>query len=475
MTTANDRNFAPSFPRIRRRVRRGVTAVLAMLFLVLIGVLSLGFYASTNVSMQLAKNDQKAAKALFAAESGVRFMRYHLRYVSVTPANDPNQMMTDLYNDMCAVFNSTGNLGSNTISFANNTIKIPAESGRFIPLDTTENTGFAVTITNVGGGASSIVCKVIGVTGSGSHARDKGVQLTFTRAPNTSSIFDNAVAAKGKIVMSKGTLGGVSGISPNTIASVTSALDANNALVMTGGTIGGNVGVLDTAYANITGGSVHGTSSVATMLANGYLSAVANPEFPVIDTTVFAPYATTTYSGSSTLSNIVIPPNTDPKFTGNVTINGILYVRSPNKIEFRGNTTLAGFIVFENTGNTSGNKIDLSGNFSVANLPAGAQYDSLRTITGVAIVAPTTALTMTGSADSNFRGNVIVGTFANGGSADIQFDSGSLIAMEDSVTAVNFNGKTVKWKSTGTSNQPSTGVTYSSHFNPSGGTYLELN
>jgi Tfp pilus assembly protein PilX len=457
------------------RIRRGVTAVLAMLFLVLIGVLALGFFASTTVSMQLAKNDQKGAKALFAAESGVQFMRYHLRHVTVTSSTDANQMMTDLYNDMCAVFNGTGNLGTNTVGFSNNTITIPAEAGKYIPLDGTENTGFSVTISNVGGGATSIVCKVIGSTGSGTTARDKGVQLTFTRAPNTTSIFDNAVAAKGKVVMSKGSLGGVSGISPDTIASVTSALNASNAMVMSGGAIGGNVGVLDTAFASITGGTIHGTSSVATMLANGYLSAVSNPEFPTIDTSVFLPYATSTYSSGSTLSNMVIPPNTNPKFTGNATINGIVYVKSPNTIEFRGNTTLAGFIVFENTGDTTVNKIDMKGNFSVANLPSGSQYDALRAISGVAIIGPTAALTMSGSADSNFRGNVIVGTFVNGGSADIQFDSGSLVAMEDTVTAVNFNGKTVKWKSTGSSNQPSTGLTYSSHFNPSGGTYLELN
>ena len=47
--------------------------------------------------------------------------------------------------------------------------------------------------------------------------------------------------------------------------------------------------------------------------------------------------------------------------------------------------------------------------------------------------------------------------------------------MKDSGTAVTFNGKTVKWKNTGKNNQPSAGVTYSNHFTPSGGTYLELN
>jgi hypothetical protein len=268
----------------------------------------------------------------------------------------------------------------------------------------------------------------------------------------------------------------VTGISPNTIASMTSAMTSTGAFTMSGGAIGGDVGVMDLDYANISGGTVHGTSSVVTMVANGYLSETSAPEFPVINTTVFEQYATNTYtSGKTTLSNMVIPPNTNPDFTGNVTVQGIVYVKSPNKISFKGNTTLAGFIVFENEGDSSQNQINMSGNFSVANLPAGSEYDALRAINGVSIVAPTTAVTMTGSADSVFGGNVIVGTFNNAGSADILFDNGSLIAMKDSGTAVTFNGKTVRWKNTGKNNQPNAGVTYSNHFEPSGGTYLELN
>jgi Tfp pilus assembly protein PilX/dUTPase len=461
-------------PIVHRR-RRGITAVLAMLFLVLIGTLSLGFYSSTTTAVQLAKNDQKSIKALLAAESGLQFIRRQLANVTVTSSSDGPQMMADLYNDLTAALSGTGNLGSMTVGYANGTIKIPAQAGRCVLLDSSDNTGFAITINNVGGAASLIVVKVIGTTGSGAYSRDKGVQLTFSRQPNNTGLFDNAVAAKGGISMSKGSLLGVSGISPDTIASVMSAKTNAPSFIMGGGTIGGSVGVIDEDYASITGGSVHGTTSVSTMKANGWLSEVSAPEFPTIDTSVFLPYATSIYGSGTVMSNMVIPPNTNPKFTGNATINGILYVKSPNKIQFRGNTTLAGFIVFEQAGDASQNSIDLSGNFSVANLPAGAAYDALRAISGVAIIAPTAGLTMTGSADSNFRGNVIVSTFANGGSADIVFDQGSLIAMSPGTDAVTFNGKTVKWKTTGKNNQPSTGVTYSNKFTPSGGTYLELN
>ena len=170
-----------------------------------------------------------------------------------------------------------------------------------------------------------------------------------------------------------------------------------------------------------------------------------------------------------------MPANTNPNFSGNATVQGIVYVKSPNTLTFRGNTTLAGFIVFEAAGDSSQNVIDMRGNFSVANLPAGAQYDALRTISGIAIMAPTAKLTMSGSADSNFRGNVIVDKFTNGGSADLQFDSGSIVALSSASDAVSFNGKTMRWKSVGMLNQPNVGVTYSAKFTPSSGSYLELN
>jgi Tfp pilus assembly protein PilX len=456
--------------------RRGITAMLAMLFMVLIGVLALGFYATVNTSMALASNDSKRSKALLAAESGIQFMRYHLAHVSVTHNTDPDQMMTDLYNDLSAQFNGTRNLGNNTIGFENNIITIPAETGQSIIVDPSDNSGFSVTISNVGGGASDVICKVVGQTGNGTYMSSKGVQLDFTRQQNNSDLFDSAVAAKGRLVMQKGTLGGVSGISPDTIASIMSAKGTSPAVTMTGGTIGGTLGVLDPSYAALSGGTIHGVSAgdLADLISNNYLQTVSAPDWPTFDTSVFQQYASNTYTGGNTLSNVTIPPNTNPKFTGNATINGIVYVQSPNTLTFKGNTTLNGIIVFENAGTTSSNSILMSGNFKVGSLPADPAYDAIRAIKGIAIMAPTAALYMTGSADSNFHGNVIVGTFRNGGSADLMFDQGSIIATDDTVDSAVFNGKTVRFTSTGQFNQPSIGVTYSDHFVVQGGSYLEL-
>ena len=54
---------------------------------------------------------------------------------------------------------------------------------------------------------------------------------------------------------------------------------------------------------------------------------------------------------------------------------------------------------------------------------------------------------------------MILGTFANGGSADLQIDQGTLLTLDDSTAqSAKFNAKTVKWTATGKNNQPSAGI-----------------
>ena len=87
----------------------------------------------------------------------------------------------------------------------------------------------------------------------------------------------------------------------------------------------------------------------------------------------------------------------------------------------------------------------------------------------------TASLIMSGSVDSQIRGNMLLGNFRNGGSADVQIEKGSIVTFDTNVDSAVFAGKTVKFASTGLANPPSMGVTYSSRFLPAKGSYLELN
>jgi Tfp pilus assembly protein PilX len=471
------------------RNRRGITSVIAMLFLVLIGTLALGFYTSVTTATALAKNDRRTAKALMAAESGIQFMRNRLANVNIPPTTTAANLLTELETDLKNDENIAGNLNGAAIVRDGNVITIP-----FIPTDLAENSGFTVTLTDIGG-VGEVVCTVKGRSGKEGSTSSKGVRLDFSRHEIPANIFDSAVAAKGKVVVKKGAITGIPGVSSDSIIKIMSALTSSPAISMTGGAIGSSAGgelqvtidntgpvpgvpdgKADSGSAQIIGGTVHGTGNLTTIY-NNYLKVVGQPEFPVIDTTIFEAYATNTYDSktSGTFKNVRIPAGTNPTFAGNVTIQGVLYVESPNVINFQGNTTLQGFIVVEQANSSTVNKINVTGNFGYGNLPIGAEFDPMRAITGIAVLAPTTSVSMTGAVDSQIRGNMILGNFRNEGSSDVQIEKGSILTFDTLVDSAYFNGKSVKFASTGLSNPPSHGVTFSSRFLPAKGSYLELN
>src|SRR5215217_9001922 len=95
--------------RRHRRNRPGVTAMLAMLFLVLFSVLSLGFYALITTSVAVSGSEQHAAHAMLAAESGMEYVRYHLGNVHVPPQTSDANLVQAVYDDL---FNLTKNTAS---------------------------------------------------------------------------------------------------------------------------------------------------------------------------------------------------------------------------------------------------------------------------------------------------------------------------------------------------------------------------
>ena len=108
--------------------------------------------------------------------------------------------------------------------------------------------------------------------------------------------------------------------------------------------------------------------------------------------------------------------------------------------------------------------LNFKGNFSQTPVPPDKAFDEVRATTGVSILAPGAAVTMTGSVDSILKGNVIVDSFHNNGSADIQLDRGSLITLNPNDKSAWFEGKTVKFTATGGNNVPGQGLSYSAYY-----------
>src|ERR671913_274599 len=95
-------------PGLETRLRRrGLSSLLAMLYLILFTKLALGFYASTTTQTQVVANDMNGARANLAAETGIDFVRYHLGLVSIPAATTQANITQEVYNDLVPLLNGS--------------------------------------------------------------------------------------------------------------------------------------------------------------------------------------------------------------------------------------------------------------------------------------------------------------------------------------------------------------------------------
>lgn len=459
---------------ISRRHRRGMTSLLAMLYLVLFGTLSIGFYAATVTQSQIVSNDERTALAQMASESGMDFMRYQLGRVTINPLTPPEDVLPELYEDLRLLLEDTYNLAGQRIALVGNTIQIP-ENGGTIRLNGSGNSRFRATITDWAG---EVVVKIDGVNGTTQASR--AITMDFTRASHPGRVFEYAVASKGQVTVRKGSVTSVDGVDPS-IAKLMSAMPVDPAITISGGEVGGdldvvapNVPVHNGGTVSITGGTVGG-SSIPSVIISDHTFQVPEPQFPVINTDLYRPYATNLYVNNAKVQqNIRIPRGTNPRFNGGDTVQGIMYVESPNTVTFRGDFDLQGFIVFENVGDSSVNILDMRGSVTQAPLPSGTQFDPLRATSGVAVLGPTVGMKMSGASSSYLRGNVIVGSFLYQGSADTQIDKGTIMTYDQTPNAAIFDGKGIKFTAVGSGNMPAIGTTYNTYYSPDPTSYQEV-
>jgi hypothetical protein len=446
-----------------------------MLYLVLFSALAIGFFTSASTAVQVSYNDRNGIQALAAADSGLDFMRYQLASVRIHPGTAPAQVVNELYQDLQSQLNGTGNLRGLSIAKAGNTINIPGPADQFIHLDGAGRTGFRVTITDWAG---EIVVKVTGryatpgMLAAGTPTL-RTITMDFTRQSVPTSVFNYAVASKGVVTVSKGAIVAVDPAN-NGIATIMSASPTAGSINMAGGTIGGELNIVSGGSALVTGGSVAGETNTS-LIQQDHVNTVDTPEFPVVDTSVYRQYATNLYQdGTKVQKNIRVPANTNPTFNADDTVQGIIYIESPNQVVFNGNFKLQGFIVFENTGSASGNSMQFKGNVTHSPLPSSSHFDNLRATTGVAILAPTASVAMTGSADSFVKGSVIADSFSFAGSADLLIDQGTVMTYKEGAGSATFSGKTLKFTATGANNMPSEGLSYSRYYAPKPSSYQEI-
>src|SRR5687767_3141284 len=154
-----------------RSRRRGVSSLLAMVYLVLFGVLAVGFYAQINSNVQVAVNETHSKRAMLAAESGLAFARYHLSYVRIPPFTPDNQLLKEIHDDIAPLLNSQYQVvggGKGPIGFVDDVeIEIPAGAGNYV--QTSNGERFKVKITRKAS-SRSIMVRTVGAFPKGNAA-----------------------------------------------------------------------------------------------------------------------------------------------------------------------------------------------------------------------------------------------------------------------------------------------------------------
>ena len=446
--------------------RHGLASMLAMLYLVLFATMAIGFYSATTISTQISRNERALSLAHTAADGGMQYVRYQLGAMTLDSTVTPSGLMNAVAAALGQRLNGSPNMGGHAVQNSNGTIYLPYPGG-WTTIDGSLSTKFRAKIEQSG------EFLVVTVTGAGPAATTLGraVQLHYQKAPKAGFILDYGVATRGTISTGGSTI--IQGQTDPTKGSVLSTDMTSSTPISVGGSgITGDASVVNPDAA-VTGGPIGGTSD-PTQIQTHIHKGVPAPTFPTIDISVFTAYATNKYTGGSTLTNCYIPPNTNPKFAGGTTINGVLWVQAPNVVSFRGNCTINGVIVCDNSGpfDPAHNQLSFSGNVSstpVSQLDP-ATYGNLTTLTGSFLLAPTFAVSMTGDFGT-INGSVVAGQISMTGNAQ-GVVQGSVIGMTDNPLTLNGHSS-ITISSTGTSQFP-TGMSFGNDYTPLPGTYLEV-
>ena len=406
------------------RKRAGVVLIVSMIFVVVFSALAVCMATLSGNNVQLASNHQNLNAALVAAQSGQEVVRYLLSRVLISSSTPPSQYFSEI---VTAVRDDLTNNGISGIAVA------PDGTIAAVTLDSTTGRNFDGRIQ---GDANQPTVLEVRVTGRSDQA-SRTITTSYNIEPYEFPIFNYGLATKGPLDFP----GNPTIIAANEAWEADVFVESSGSLIAV--QVGGNTNFdgdisIGNAAANVDfGGEVQIAGEFGdTAIDNHVTIGMDSPEFPTPDTDRFLQYATGSIVDSSTdlskgitLTNATIAAGTNPVFQGTATIQGVLFIESPNVVTFGRNVALQGLIVGAGdlaNPDTAANRIDILGNFASQGYPSGSEFDAIREEEGSSIVAPGFAATFAGNfsalegvvavSGADFTGNMaaqIKGTIIN--------------------------------------------------------------
>ena len=455
-----------------------MASLLAMLYLVIFAAMALGFYAQATVSSQVATSELRTHEAQLAADAGLAFIKYHLSALDV-PFLPPNRLMEEISMQLAGRLDGTPNLGgtSGTVGYDDVRLRIEIPGGRDNYVLVPGGSGFKVFIDM--NTDRTLKVSSVGRYGAVTNGVGRAVEVTYRPDQRPAPLLAYGIAGRGPVTVAGN--GTIRGVPDATYGSLLITATTSPALSMSGPSeISGDVYITHPAATTSIGAgcAIGGTTDPVLRLA--HIHRVPNvqvptvPEFPTIDTEVFRPFLTTTYTAATgnRLRNCLVPRNTNPSFSSGATVDGILFVETPNVVTFTGDCTIRGVIVSQTpyTGDPTTNVLKFSGQVTSYDASTlDASFGAIRDFSGSSIICPGFHVQFSGGYAA------ISGTIA---SAQLTFSgraggniTGHLMGLGNQALTVTGNSEvflqkpaTLQWPA---------GVYFRSRYVPSNGSYLE--
>ena len=373
----------------RIRSRKGAALILSIIFVLIFSVLAASIATLSTTNVQVSNNQRQANRALVSAQSGLEVMRYYLSGIKVSgtvaPANRLQAIAAQLQNKLSS--SGITNIVSSYDDSAK-TVTVPSWL-----LDSESGQAFNAVIA-YGDDYDSLIMDITGT--SQQVSKRNRVDFNFATIGNT--VFDFGIASKGPVRM-HGSVE-VEGFNEAIEASVyIESENSNLALEMIGkSSIAGEVKIVNPiASVDVSNASSIYGEKGEEALQHVYIG-VPPCDFPAPYPANFEQYVANTFDPATdtaaniTLENIRIPAGTNPSFSGNVVIRGLVFVEAPNIVTFNGNAQITGIIVgngdLDNP--AAENQIEFLGtvnSYCVSELPDEG-FSELKKEAGTFILAP---------------------------------------------------------------------------------------
>ena len=360
-----------------RKCRKGAALLISIIVLTILSAWAVSIFSISGLNVQLAENQRKANRARACAESGFEAIRYWLSGISVMGTTEPDQIFvliaSSLQSDLTA--------SAISVTYDSSSIIIPA-----VTLDSAKEQSFSAVLRPLD--AETIQVDVTGVYGTISRT----IRVNYKFGTRAHTVFNYGVATKGPLSLA-GNIE-LEGVNVSVEASVYIETEGSidYALSIIGNSqIAGDVSLTNPSPAadivDLQGGQASIGGETAPEAYDHVSTGVPPTEFPVPDPDYFKElvydYLNTPESfDGTTFENIIIPPNTNPSFTADTTLKGIIFIETPNVVTFTGHANITGIIVGDGDLNDDSgtNQINFQGTVDsspVSELPGEAQFDPL--------------------------------------------------------------------------------------------------